>query len=70
MLQVSIYRGKLFKFNHSFAWKSMSQVVYEVGCSEIKITFNFKLRLVFIEKTTGRGETYKLIQEASNLKLK
>ena len=71
MWQDTIYKGKLFKFNHSFAWKSMWQVVYELCCSGIKITFNFKLKLVFIEKRTGRKTTYKLIQEAtSNLKLK
>ena len=40
-------------------------------CSVIKITLNFKLKLVFIEKTTARKETYKLLQETtSNLKHK
>ena len=61
----------LFKFNHSFAWKSMWQAVYELCCSGIKMAFNFKLKLVFIEKITGGKATCKLIQEAtSNLKLK
>ena len=65
MWQATIYMGKLFKFNHSFAWKSMWQVAYEFCCSGIKITYNFKLKLVFIEKT-GRIATCKLIQETPN----
>ena len=44
----------------------MRQVVHELCCSEIKITFNFKLKLVFIEKITGRKPTYKLRQDASS----
>ena len=34
-----VYKGKLFKFNHSFAWKSLRQVVFELCSSEIKITY-------------------------------
>ena len=49
----------------------MRQVVFELCCSEIKITYNFKLKLVFIEKTTKRKATHKLIQaRTSYLKLK
>ena len=39
--------------------------VFELFCSGIKITFNFKLKLVLIEKSTERKATYKLIQEAT-----
>ena len=53
--------GKLFKCNHYFALKSMKQVVYELCCSGIKITYNFKLKFVFIEKIIGRKATDKLI---------
>ena len=44
----------------------MCQVVLELCCSGIKITFNFKLKLVFIEKTTDGNATYKLIQDATS----
>ena len=47
MWQASIYMGKLFKFNHSFALKSMWEVVFELCSSEIKIT---EWILAFIEK--------------------
>ena len=44
----------------------MWQVVLDICGSGIKITFNFKLKFVFIEKTTGRKATYELLQEATN----
>ena len=49
---MSIYKGKLFKFNHSFAWKSLRQSVFQLCSSEIKITYILKLLLVFIWITT------------------
>ena len=48
MWQASIYKGKLFKFNHFLAWKSLWQAVFELCSSEIKITYKFKLLPVFI----------------------
>ena len=63
--------GTLFKFNHSFVWELLQQVVFELCSSEIKITYNFKLKLVFIWITTGRKGTYKLLQaRTSYMKLK
>ena len=55
MWQASIYKGKLFTFNYSFAWKSLWQVVFELCFSEIQIAYNFELKVVFIEKTTGKS---------------
>ena len=62
MWQASIYMGKLFKFNHCFAWKSMWQVVFELCSSEIKITYKCNGKLVFIGQTTWIKATYKLLQ--------
>ena len=63
--------GKLIKFDHSWCLEVNVKSFFELCCSEIKITYNFKLKLVCIDKTTGRKATKKLIQEAtSNLKLK
>ena len=43
------------------------QVVYELCGLGIKITFNFKLQLVFIKKRIGREATYKLMSRVFKL---